>query len=108
MSPSPKATIFAVRLLLSQTYSLQSLEDPDAPLVACPKRNFLICTEGSIPHEKRPSKDAPAVWRGAAVGRLDELSAGELESVVEDDFRVSSGIKRLPDDTKARPSTYEG
>lgn len=108
MSPSPKATIFAVRLLLSQSYSLQNLEDPEAPLVTCPKRNFLICTEGSIPHEKRPTKDAAAIWRGSAVGRLDELSAAQLESVVEDDFRVSSGIKRLPDDTKARPSTYEG
>lgn len=108
MSPSPKATIFAVRLLLSQTYSLRPLEDPEAPLVPCPKRNFLICTEGSIPHEKRPTKDVPAVWRGSAVGRLAEMSQAQLESMVESDFRVSSGIKRLPDDTKARPSTYEG
>lgn len=42
------------------------------------------------------------------MGRLDELSPAQVEKVVEEDFRVSSGIKRLPDDTKARPSTYEG
>ncbi|KAJ9111867.1 hypothetical protein QFC20_002454 [Naganishia adeliensis] len=108
ISPSPKATIFAVRLLLSQSYAVQSLEDPESAPVPCPKRNFLICTEGNIPHEKRPTKDAPAIWRGSVVGRLDELSLAQVEKVVEEDFRVSSGIKRLPDDTKARPSTYEG
>ncbi|KAJ9118678.1 hypothetical protein QFC22_003898 [Naganishia vaughanmartiniae] len=108
ISPSPKATIFAVRLLLSQSYSVKSLEDPEAALVPCPKRNFLVCTEGTIPHEKRPTKEAAAMWRGSVVGHLGELSPEQLEEVMEQDFRVASGIKRLPDDTKARPSTYEG
>ncbi|KAJ9110664.1 hypothetical protein QFC19_001493 [Naganishia cerealis] len=108
ISPSPKATIFAVRLLLSQSYSVKSLEDPEASLVSCPKRNFLVCTEGNIPHEKRPTKEATAMWRGSAVGKMNDFSSKQLEETLEEDFRVASGIKRLPDDTKARPSTYEG
>jgi hypothetical protein len=67
-----------------------------------------VCTEGNIPHEKRPTKEVTAMWRGSAVGHLGEMTPKQLEEIMEEDFRVASGIKRLPDDTKARPSTYEG
>lgn len=107
LSPRRGATIFAVRLLLSQSYSVTDLHDPDATPQACPKRNFVITTEGSIPHEKKPGRDVAALWRAPAAspaGGAGSDGAGEFLP----DFKLRIGMRRLPDDTKARPSTMDG
>jgi hypothetical protein len=103
-NPSPKATIFAVRLILAQKYALASLDDPTAPPTPCPQRNFLVSLDGTIPDDKRPGHNAPALWRGKGVGKpiVDD------PSWLSDDFKVKGGLKRLPDDTKLRPSTFQG
>lgn len=118
LSPSPFATIFAVRLLLNQTYSVTDLDHFDAShspaeLAAlkwhqCPKRSFLVSLEGSIPHSKRPALDVPALWRGSLVGKADIKKMKEQDIPFEADYKLKTGRKRLPDDSKARPSTIDG
>lgn len=61
-----------------------------------------------IPLEKRPGTDIPALWRGRLVGKRMKQKMKAEEVPFEDDFRLKTGRKRLPDDSKARPSTIEG
>lgn len=102
LSPRRGATIFAVRLLLAQSYSVTDLFDPDAQPQPCPKRNFVITTEGAIPHEKRPGRDVAALWRAPP------STSSTAENEFLPDFKLKIGMRRLPDDTKARPSTMDG
>lgn len=115
---NPWATIFAVRLLLSQTHSVTSPDEPGSAPFVYPKRNFVIATEGTIPTDKKPGPHLPALWRGSLVDSGDTkaegsssstaISNGVPDSNLSPDFKLNIGMKRLPDDTKARPSTMEG
>ncbi len=106
LNPSPKATIFAVRLLLAQKYTLRPFSSAGAsPIpVVCPQRNFLVSLEGAIPDDKRPGASVPALWRGQGVG----TGKTDDQSWLSSDFKIKGGLKRLPDDTKLRPSTIQG
>jgi hypothetical protein len=64
--------------------------------------------DGVIPHVKRPDRVTTALWRGSLVGQGNGKSIPESEIPFEPDFKLKTGRKRLPDDTKARPSTIEG
>lgn len=90
--PSPKATIYAIKMYLEQTTHAASPRDgPDAVPISR-LRPFEVCSVGKAPHpQQRLSKDVPALWSGS------EKDTCELE-----------GYARLPDDEFARPSTPEG
>lgn len=64
--------------------------------------------EGHIPHNKRPGKEVPALWRGSLVGKGVSRTMNPEDVPFEEDYKLKSGRKRIPDDTKARPSTLEG
>ncbi|ORX35175.1 hypothetical protein BD324DRAFT_657582 [Kockovaella imperatae] len=95
--PSPLATIYSIRVSLSQTHEIKSpRDDPATPPLPFTK-SWTIFTLGTRPPAKdmNPAIDHPALWRGTKAGGKD---AGEL---------IMEGKGRNPDDNQARPTTPE-
>ena len=98
-SISPKATIFSVHLLLTQTTSILSpRDDPASAQPVVTKRSFPLASEGkSLPGEYNyPSRNWPALWRGTEAGGT---STGDLTVHMRG---------KLPTDDRGRPSTMKG
>lgn len=90
--PSPKATIYAIKMFLEQTTHALSPRDGPSATPISRLRPFEVLSVGKAPHpQQRLSKDIPALWRGT-----------------EKDHCEIEGYARLPDDEFARPSTPDG
>lgn len=102
-APSPKCSIFFVRLLVSQKYELISPRTPnDPPHKPETPKNHVIYQVGR-PHrhgESRLAHTIPALWRGKEAGGNDETAPAS-------GWRTRA-IARLPTHEKIRPSTNAG
>ncbi|WVN90233.1 uncharacterized protein L203_105469 [Cryptococcus depauperatus CBS 7841] len=102
-SPSPLATIFIVRLVLSQSYTLLSPRTPNGPYhqPEAPKHHVLyqvgrVYKAGG----KHPGPDVESLWRGSATGGQggkDGLEGWKVKAVA-----------RIPNHEKIRPTTNDG
>lgn len=102
-SPSPTCTIFFVRIILSQNYSLHSPRTPnDPPFKPEQPKNHLVYQVGR-PHRHGESvlgHDIEALYRGPqAGGRPSQSPAGGWKT---------RAVARLPNHEKIRPSTNPG
>lgn len=99
-SPSPKCTIFFVRLILSQSYVLHSPRTPnDPPVKAEGPKNHVVYQVGR-PHRHGESvlgHDVEALWRGTEAGGKSSSNGWRTRAVA-----------RLPNHEKVRPSTNPG
>ncbi|KLT41852.1 hypothetical protein CC85DRAFT_292445 [Cutaneotrichosporon oleaginosum] len=99
-APSPKCSIFFVRLILSQSYVIYSPRTPnDAPTKAEAPKNHVVYQVGR-PHrhgEAVLGHSVEALWRGPEAGGKS-TSAG---------WRTRA-VARLPNHEKIRPSTNPG
>ncbi|EIW67274.1 hypothetical protein TREMEDRAFT_69764 [Tremella mesenterica DSM 1558] len=101
-SPSPKVTIFLLRLLLSQSYSIISPRTPNDPphMPEAPKNHVLYQVgRAHKSGERFPSHEVNSLWRGP--------EAGGNVKVSEEGLKIRA-IARMPDHDKIRPSTNEG
>ncbi|KAL7423927.1 hypothetical protein Q5752_001512 [Cryptotrichosporon argae] len=99
-SPAPSCTIFFVRLLLVQSYTIRSPRTPnDPPHKPEAPRNHVLYQIGRPhrPGEKVLAHNVPALWRGPGACGKDPEGGWKTRAVV-----------RLPNHDKIRPSTNEG
>lgn len=99
-SPSPKTSIFFVRLLLTQGYSLISPRTPnDKPHVPAAPKNHVLYQVGTQHHqdERCPSREADALWRGSEAGGK---GCGEGWK--------TRAMMRMPNHDQVRPTTSRG
>ncbi|WVQ68116.1 uncharacterized protein L199_006322 [Kwoniella botswanensis] len=102
-SPSPITTVFLVRLVLSQSYSIVSPRTPNqAPHSPESSKSHVLYQVGRPhkPGEKYPGRDAEALWRGQGVpgnGKKDGQEGWNVRAVA-----------RLPGHEKIRPTTSDG
>ncbi|ORX38571.1 hypothetical protein BD324DRAFT_577633 [Kockovaella imperatae] len=118
-SPSPKATIFFLRLLLNQSYTVISPRTPnDEPFIAEPARNFVLYQIGR-PHkggERCPPHTVEALWRGPEVtgdgpagATASSSTAGPNSATIPATLGWRNrAVVRVPNHEKVRPSTYYG
>lgn len=102
-SPSPRCTVFFVRLIVSQTYELISPRTPNEPPHKPEAAKNHVVYQVGRPHrhgESRLAHTIPALWRGKEAGGTEQTgpSAG---------WRTRA-IVRLPTHEKIRPSTNSG
>ncbi|BEJ15975.1 hypothetical protein CspHIS471_0505800 [Cutaneotrichosporon sp. HIS471] len=99
-APSPKCSIFFVRLILSQNYVLYSPRTPnDAPTKAEGPKNHVVYQVGR-PHrhgEAVLDHSVEALWRGPEAGGKAGAAGWRTRAVA-----------RLPNHEKIRPSTNPG
>lgn len=99
-SPSPKCSIFFVRLILSQSYVMYSPRTPnDPPVKAEAPKNHVVYQVGR-PHRHGESvlgHHVEALWRGPEAGGTSPTSGWRTRAVA-----------RLPNHEKVRPSTNPG
>ncbi|WOO81269.1 uncharacterized protein LOC62_03G004798 [Vanrija pseudolonga] len=101
--PAPTCTIFFVRLLLSQSYTVVSPRTPnDPPIRPEGPRNHVIYQVGR-PHqhgESRLGHPVPSLWRGP--------EAGGVEGDHPPNGYRTRAVARLPNHDKIRPTTSAG
>ncbi len=99
-SPSPKCSIFFVRLILAQSYVMYSPRTPnDAPTKAEAPKNHVVYQVGR-PHrhgEAVLGHGVEALWRGPEAGGKSSSAGWRTRAVA-----------RLPNHEKIRPSTNPG
>lgn len=99
-APSPKCSIFFVRLILSQSYVMYSPRTPnDPPVKAEAPKNHVVYQVGR-PHRHGESvlgHNVEALWRGTEAGGTSPTSGWRTRAVA-----------RLPNHEKIRPSTNPG
>nr|KIR46087.1 hypothetical protein I312_04630 [Cryptococcus bacillisporus CA1280] len=103
-APSASTTIFLVRLLLSQSYTIISPRTPNDPPYTpeSPKQHVLY--QIGFAHPKSgsyPGRECEALWRGHEAG-----GKGGLEG--EDEGWKVSAVARMPNHFEVRPSTHSG
>ncbi|WVW85676.1 hypothetical protein I302_107714 [Kwoniella bestiolae CBS 10118] len=102
-SPSPITTIFLVRLILSQSYSITSPRTPNQSTHSPEGARSHILYQVGRPHrpgEKYPGREVEALWRGQGVpgkGKKDGQEGWNVRAVA-----------RLPGHEKIRPTTNDG
>ncbi len=116
--PSPRCTVFLVRLLLNQTYTLTSPRTPLEPPLQPEKPKTHVLYQLGRPHkagERFPARSVDSLWRGkdaGGEGNPAPTGAGGQESLqgegeVEQGWRVRA-VARMPGHDKIRPSTLDG
>jgi hypothetical protein len=102
-SPAPECTIFFVRIILSQSYTLHSPRTPnDRPLQPEGPKNHVLYQVGR-PHRHGESilgHQVEALWRGASAG--GKPGQGPVTG-----WRTRA-VARLPNHEKIRPTTNPG
>lgn len=102
-SPSPRCTIFFVRLIVSQNYELISPRTPNEPPHKPESAKNHVIYQVGRPHrhgESRLAHTIPALWRGTEAG-------GDEQTGPATGWRTRA-IVRLPTHEKIRPSTNSG
>lgn len=102
-SPSPRCTIFFVRLIVSQSYELISPRTPNEPPHKPEAAKNNVVYQVGRPHrhgESRLAHTIPALWRGKEAGGTDQTGPST-------GWRTRA-IVRLPTHEKIRPSTNSG
>ncbi|AFR95678.2 hypothetical protein C343_03784 [Cryptococcus neoformans C23] len=103
-APSASTTIFLVRLLLSQSYSITSPRTPNQPphLPEDPKQHVFYQIGFAHPKSgNHPGPEYEALWRGHEAG-----GKGGLEG--EDQGWKVRAVARMPNHDKIRPATHSG
>ncbi|OCF42751.1 hypothetical protein I317_03482 [Kwoniella heveanensis CBS 569] len=99
-APSPLCTIFLIRLVLAQTYSITSPRTPNnPPHMPEATRNHVLYQVGRMhrPGEKYPAKDVDSLWRGAGAHGAGGEEGCKIRAVA-----------RMPNHDKIRPTTQDG
>ncbi|WWC90774.1 uncharacterized protein L201_005711 [Kwoniella dendrophila CBS 6074] len=107
-APSPNVTIFMVRLILSQTYSIISPRTPNqSPHMPEGPKQHVIYQVGRPhkPGERYPSREVEALWRGTQVPGKGKKNSKELDG--QEGWKIRA-VVRLPGHDRIRPSTNEG
>ncbi|KIR78366.1 hypothetical protein I305_04435 [Cryptococcus gattii E566] len=103
-APSASTTIFLVRLLLSQSYTIISPRTPNEPPYTPEKPKQHVLYQIGFAHPKSgsyPGRECEALWRGHEAG-----GKGGLEG--EDQGWKVSAVARMPNHFEVRPSTHSG
>jgi hypothetical protein len=108
-SLAPGCTIFAIQLLLQQTFYVTPPEEyrfnPSGqeqynPVeTKCPTEKIPLFTDGSIPIDRRPRRGTAALWEGPQRGQ--DRDAVGIYIWQQDKVRIS-------DESKTRPTTVVG
>ncbi|WVQ82686.1 hypothetical protein IAT38_004818 [Cryptococcus sp. DSM 104549] len=100
-APSPRTTVFSLRLFMSQSYTVVSPRTPHLPPFSPENpRKFLLFDAGG-PHRKGgryPGREIESLWRGAEAGGSGQPGTG---------WKVKT-VARLPDHDTMRPTTRGG
>lgn len=104
-SPSPKCTFFFCRLVLQQSYTIQSPRTPNEPPhePEPPTKHLVYQVGTSIRAGTRfPGYELPSLWRGTEA--RGKCGAAEIGGNGEDGWKVRA-VVRMPSHDKIRPST---
>ncbi len=90
----PLATIYAIKLYITESITLKSLQRPEEEPIAVPPINNLLASCGHMPKDKEQP-----IWEGPDVPH----KVGAMMETVQ-----FEKICRMPDENKMRPSTLPG
>ncbi|WVQ81908.1 hypothetical protein IAT38_004035 [Cryptococcus sp. DSM 104549] len=100
-SPSPSTTIFLVRVVLSQRYTVTSPRNPTAPPTKPEATKRIVIYQVGRAHkqgEEFPARDVPSLWRGPEAGGDGDPAKGwEIKKLV-----------RMPDHDTISATTSRG
>lgn len=99
-TPSPQTTIFLIRVVLAQSYTISSPRSPDDPPTHPEPTRSMVLYQTGRTHasgEKFPGHTVNSLWRGPEAGG----SRGDGRWAIK-------AIVRVPTHEKVRPSTHEG
>jgi hypothetical protein len=99
-TPSPRTTIFFLRLLLSQGYTLISPRTPnEKPHMPEAPKNHVLYQIGRQhkPGERFPTREVDSLWRGTEAGGKGSEEGWKTRAMM-----------RMPSHDKIRPTTNKG
>ncbi len=97
LDPAPTASIWVIRLYVSQTVRLKSPSRPDEAEITNPAVRLTLFDKGRLPKDVNHAHEP--LWSGEEVPGTDGKG---IESV------GIQKVLRLPDENKMRPSTCPG